>query len=93
MCSRHGAQFESLIDKNVQLTCMKNHMTFFPFFFPPYSCCLFIYLFIYLLFSLPTHTMDEHKHTILVILVFIMIMHRIIEDMISFQEMTRITQY
>jgi hypothetical protein len=37
--------------------------------------------------------MDEHKHTILVILVFIMIMHRIIEDMISFQEMTRITQY
>lgn len=37
--------------------------------------------------------MNEHKHKILVILVFIIIMHRVIEDMISFQEMTIITQY
>jgi hypothetical protein len=70
--------------QNVWLTWERIMLTFGLFFlFFLFFHCLFYFLFFFFLLLL--HTMDEHKHKILVAFVFTMAMHRMIAQVIALQ--------
>jgi hypothetical protein len=82
VCSKPCGPIQRSSIENVWLTCERIGLTFDFFFLLLLFHGFFIFCFI-LLFYLLLHTMDEHRHKILVALVFTMTMHWVIVQVVE----------